>query len=420
MLSINLSNYSPEEQDEIMNGPALPPPPGVVPDFNTTQRWNSLGIFTNVACLIITLTVIGLRAYAKIVCVKKLRLEDYMIPIALAAYIGCIYCDISMIHFSGLFVHQWDIRMKDLGTIMFFLHAGANLCASTIVTLKAAILLEWIRIFVPPGTRNYFFWIGSVLLIVHTLFYVGWIITENLSCVPHRKIWDITIWEGRCIDGKLIYIPVAAINLIADIIILVLPQRAIWTLHMSTKKKFGVALVFTIGSLACLSAGVRLHVTLVYYGSEDVVFTESGMYLWALVEMTCLFLVFCVPSIPRVFVDKGIKVRIKSLLSWCTRRTQTADEDSSQPSLQMVLANRPRSGAYQPRQETLSSVDMIWGPTTEITAAGAHDDHICEGVTGILRTREFTAEVTTAVPDLSKVEGTEEAAHEKHQRVILH
>ncbi len=115
--------------------------------------------------------------------------------------------------------------------------------------LKAAILLEWIRIFVPPGTRNLFFWTSTILIGLHTTFYIAWVITENLSCIPHRRIWDLTIPHGKCIDVRLIYLPVAAINLFADIIILLLPQRTIWTLHMTIKKKIGVALVFAIGIL---------------------------------------------------------------------------------------------------------------------------------------------------------------------------
>ncbi|KAI3339261.1 hypothetical protein F4824DRAFT_508660 [Ustulina deusta] len=417
MISFDLSNLTPDEQEEVLNGPALPPPPGVVPNFDNPGRWNYWGILTNVLCLTITLAVIGLRAYVKIFCVKKPRIEDYLILLALATYVGTIYCDIWMIRDGVLFAHQWDIRVKQLGKIIYILHIGANLCAVTIMILKAAILLEWIRIFVPPGTRNLFFWTSTILIGLHTTFYIAWVIIENLSCIPHRRIWDLTIPHGKCIDVRLIYLPVAAINLFADIIILLLPQRTIWTLHMTIKKKIGVALVFAIGIFACLSAAIRLHVTLVFYASEDIVFTEGGMYLWALAEMTCLFLVFCVPSIPRMFVDGGLKTRVKTVLSWCSRSTKTGDSDS-ESSPQLVVANRPRSGAFRPRQETLYSIDSALGPTTEITAGG-YDDHTYQGMIGILRTREILTAVTPAAKDLSNTEGTEEGGSEKHPRSML-
>ncbi len=76
MISFDVSNLTPDEQEEVLNGPALPPPPGVVPNFDNPGRWNYWGILTNVLCLTITLAVIGLRAYVKIFCVKKPRIED--------------------------------------------------------------------------------------------------------------------------------------------------------------------------------------------------------------------------------------------------------------------------------------------------------------------------------------------------------
>lgn len=129
------------------------------------------------------------------------------------------------------------------------MHVGANLIAVTIMIIKGAILLEWIHIFVPPGTRNYFYWTSTVVLYLHTFFYTSWIITKNLSCVPFNRIWDITVTDGGCVEIKHLFLPSASVNLVANMIILFLPQRAIWTLQMSVKKKVGAALIFFIGSL---------------------------------------------------------------------------------------------------------------------------------------------------------------------------
>ncbi|KAI0432449.1 hypothetical protein F5Y09DRAFT_339667 [Xylaria sp. FL1042] len=406
----NLANYSPEEREKLMNGPALTPPPGVVPNFDP-PNWHAQSIILNVVCLGLTLLVVGLRAYTKFFREKRLRFVDYLIALALLNFMGCVACDFWMTNEGYVFVHQWDIRLNRLTRIMFILHIGANLCAVTIMILKAAILLDWIHVFV-PFTRNYFFWTAYIILGLHTMFYVAWIILENLSCIPQSKIWDITVWQGRCVDVKLIYIPVAAINLLLDIVIFALPQTTIWNLQMSIKKKIGVGAVFAIGLVACVSAAIRLHVTIQFYKSDDVVYTESGMYLIALAEMTCLFLVLCLPTSHWI---------VKTMFSWCTRRKNIGEHNSSQYSLQRALANRPRPNANEPRQETMYSIDTIWGPTTEITAAAdGSDDHTHEEITGILRTREFTTEViTNTAKDPSNVEGAQEGGHEKHQSSIL-
>lgn len=113
---------------------------------------------------------------------------------------------------------------------------------------KPAILVEWVRIFVPRGTRNFFYWACYAALLFNVLYYIAAIISVNLACTPYRAIWDISI-KGRCINSKALITSATAINLVSDIIILLLPQKIIWGLHISTKKKFGISVAFAIGVL---------------------------------------------------------------------------------------------------------------------------------------------------------------------------
>ncbi|KAK5625658.1 hypothetical protein RRF57_001374 [Xylaria bambusicola] len=440
MRTICLSELTPLEQEWALNSPGVAPPPGVVPNFLRPPNKNHVAIAVNVVCLVVTVVAICLRAYSRIFCIKKLHLEDCKFDTTQATFVSSILCQIWMIDERGIFIHEWDVRVRDLAKIYYIYHVGANLIAVTIMVLKGAILLEWMRIFVPPGTRNYFFWISTILLGLQTSFYVAWIIAENLSCIPHRRIWDITVCEGKCVDIKMLFIPVAGLNLVADIIILFLPQKAIWALQMSLSKKIGyLPLGFCewmnppIRNLyrflmpwlysACLSSAARLHVTIVFYQSDDVIYTEGGMYLFCLAEVTCLFLVFCVPSIPRVFVELGVGARFKKILSWCTGRAATTQNggDSSGSSSRPVYSNRPRSVSFRPsgRRDTMYSVDEVWGPITEITAV-EHDDAYCEGITGILCTREILTEVTV-ISDVARAHNnrsdTEDTEYEKHQRI---
>lgn len=116
----------------------------------------------------------------------------------------------------------------------------------TIMLLKAAILLEWVRIFVPTGTRNSFYWICHLLIWINVLFYVAIIIAVNLACTPYQKNWDLCL-PGHCIRTEHANMASAMINFVFDLIIPILPQRGIWRLQMSKQKKLGVSIVFAIG-----------------------------------------------------------------------------------------------------------------------------------------------------------------------------
>lgn len=114
--------------------------------------------------------------------------------------------------------------------------------------LKVAILLEWIRIFSPRNSRGWFWYASWALLIVNGLLYTSALIAGNVSCIPHRKIWDRTV-PGKCFSRTALDTAMASINVVSSVFILILPQKVIWSLQMNTAKKIGVSSVFAIGLL---------------------------------------------------------------------------------------------------------------------------------------------------------------------------
>lgn len=113
---------------------------------------------------------------------------------------------------------------------------------------KAAILLEWNRIFVPHGVHNSFFWATSALLVINTLLYIAGAVAVVCSCVPPRKLWWPFI-DGTCLDRHTVDLTAGAFNLVTDIAIFILPQRKIWSLHMTGSRKIGISVVFSFGLL---------------------------------------------------------------------------------------------------------------------------------------------------------------------------
>lgn len=113
-------------------------------------------------------------------------------------------------------------------------------------TLKTAILREWIRLFVPRGTKTRFYWACVIFICLNILYYTASILASALSCSPHEKIWNKSL-PGKCVDNKVIFVSSAAINVVSDLAILILPQKIIWSLHTTKRKKIAVSSVFAIG-----------------------------------------------------------------------------------------------------------------------------------------------------------------------------
>lgn len=130
-------------------------------------------------------------------------------------------------------------------------------CLYIIILLltKAAILLQWLHLFVPSGTRNTFFWICYAVLCINTLFYASMFFVHILQCRPIRAAWDPMVL-GKCLgfeNGSVLTgemgIVAGSINVASDTLILILPHKVIRGLQLNRKKKLGVSVVFAVGVL---------------------------------------------------------------------------------------------------------------------------------------------------------------------------
>lgn len=122
--------------------------------------------------------------------------------------------------------------------------------ALTMMFLKIAILISWMRLFVPTKQRNWFYITSYFLICATTLFYSIGALAEIFQCTPREKIWNPLLVGGHCpIDISRLAKASGLLNLLSDVIILCLPQVVVWNLNLPTKKKVGISLIFIMGLL---------------------------------------------------------------------------------------------------------------------------------------------------------------------------
>ncbi|KAI1127897.1 hypothetical protein F5Y10DRAFT_242005 [Nemania abortiva] len=213
------------------------------------------------------------------------------------------------------------------------IYLGSNFAGPALLCIRAAIILDWIKIFVPTGTRNAFFWTSYILLGIVVTFYVAIIFAENLSCIPREKIWDPLVPGGHCISQQALITAVSSINLVADLTILVLPQMVIWKLHMSTSKKVGISFIFAVALLNVAVAAIRISTSVGYLHTTDATYQVGTVILAGFAELTLLFIVACVPSVPKAFGSlRNLYASIKSTIRTSGNRgTHESDPTGSLP-----------------------------------------------------------------------------------------
>ncbi|KAI1802860.1 hypothetical protein F4811DRAFT_562889 [Daldinia bambusicola] len=365
-----------EEQQAILQSAALEPPPNTVSNFDSPPNGNAQGLFAVVFCVLLT-TLAGFMRIRSRFILKTVHIEDYLGILAYLAFLGCAGCLFAIYHLSGFYVHQWNIRLGTYLDIAEVLIIFTICYCLTMTFSKPAILLEWIRIFVPHHERNAFYWTAWALIVINVALYISSCIATIFNCTPPNKSWKPWV-EGFCSDRRALDVGMGFFNLAMDVFILVLPQRVIWRLQMTKARRIGVTVVFSVGVLACGCAVGRLYFNWIaeYSGQGDTTYTVSALFLWGYAELACVLLVFFVPCIPKAVGDERLH-KIASLWSSLTtsnKSSSTSNKTRTWPRTIGSISTRSRAYRTMAHSERsmMSSSELELGDNT--TAYGHGKD----------------------------------------------
>ncbi|KAK6598096.1 hypothetical protein H4I96_09048 [Botrytis cinerea] len=242
------TQQTPASLEALLNGPALQPPNGVVPDFTGPRRLTQVMFAVELLFLLCTTIAVLVRLYTKLIINRKGTLEDLLCTISWALF-AALFILIRWGGVAGAGRHQWDVQLKDLKHFLYGLHIISILNGCIVLTIKASILLQYVTIF-SIGERKWFFWTCHTFIWLNVVFYATCFFMEIFSCKPIAKAWDPFMTTGSCpINVKYLNIAASSINVISDLAILLLPQGIIWKLNMNASKRLGVSLIFAAALL---------------------------------------------------------------------------------------------------------------------------------------------------------------------------
>ena len=118
-----------------------------------------------------------------------------------------------------------------------------------VLAIEMSILLQYLHIFSVRSKRGFMFWSVWTLIALNFLFYLALTIGEIFICNPREKFWNVLLTSGTCLDTYLGNTISVGVNVAFDFIMLLLPQRDIWKLQVSFKRRLQISLVFLTGLL---------------------------------------------------------------------------------------------------------------------------------------------------------------------------
>ncbi|MCJ1469836.1 hypothetical protein MMC07_008478 [Pseudocyphellaria aurata] len=223
------------------------PPPGVTPNFVDPYSLQRFFILTFVMCVTVTTIFIFVRAYTKIYIIKSHEWEDYMSYLAWSGLI--VYFGLGFVAYRyGAGVHQWNVTAENVMRLGKMANAKEALYAPLIFVTKLSILLQYIRIFVPARTGLRYYLIHT-LIWLNLIYYIINFFVGLFSCTPRRKIWIPSV-PGHCLNSAASFTSAAAVNVLSDVTMLVLPIFCISVLQVPLCRKVAVSVAFATGILS--------------------------------------------------------------------------------------------------------------------------------------------------------------------------
>ncbi|KAI4091212.1 MAG: hypothetical protein LQ339_008189 [Xanthoria mediterranea] len=354
--------------ERLLHEPALDTPPGLHRHMST-QSPEQAGVYVcSVLVAVVPGTLLCLRLYTKLRILRRSDWTDYLTVIAYLMLIAMLAIGRFCLSAGGG-AHQWNITLEQFHRVVFWAWVNEILYSPVISIIKTVILLQYIRLFAPNRSVDPLLFFASwtlIALIVLWNFACFWV--SIFACSPVEKFWNTLITDGKCLNFSLNILLTCLFNIITDVVILILPSRAVWRLRIPLKKKFAIVSLFGIGLIACIAnAMVILYVSRQDGSTADISYNVAWMGLWAYAEIGLGIIVICTLSLPKFIEVKGKKVRI--FLSGITRpfssrsggswdklqRSKTSDFESMAPHVDETTHPKTIGSASVFRLDTLSS-----------------------------------------------------------------
>ncbi|KAH7483232.1 hypothetical protein FOMA001_g7364 [Fusarium oxysporum f. sp. matthiolae] len=209
---------------------------------------------------------------------------------------------------------------------------------TALVLVKAAILCFFLRIFPDHKFRI----VVKCTMVFNALIWVGFFIFIFFQTQPFSLFWNG--WQQK--KGHLILtgftnftLPLAGMNLLLDIWMLILPMTQLWGMGLKLRKKLGVISMFSVGIFLTIVAAIRVRELVAFLLSEDLTVDHAqSAVIWSNVEISVGVMVACMPHIrhlvrhitSRIRARKGTETKHKNRKIFVDRSLAAIEVGDSQ------------------------------------------------------------------------------------------
>ncbi|KAI1761978.1 hypothetical protein GGR53DRAFT_503358 [Hypoxylon sp. FL1150] len=301
-----------------------------VPTLITTSL-----VVVSVIFPLVSLGAIYLRFKARRIARLSLQADDWWI---IASWIFALSLSINSWVFgsiTGINYYKIDPLIGTTQSLKCILISSC-LVQVALTVVKIAILLFYKRLFGNIKKFQTAVWVAIVLVGCWGVLFFLLVLCES---DPVSGSWT---GQGRFrFEPTPLALGQVGTSIALDVVVLCFPIPIIFGLHMPTRKKVAVGLIFWLGAFCCVAAIVRM--ILVSQSLDQVVqtgnavYTQSVQFIFMILEPNCSIIAACLPCYgPLVAGGRAPESIIRSvrsvfsLRSLRSRRTGTPRKDSTE------------------------------------------------------------------------------------------
>ncbi|PVH98966.1 hypothetical protein DM02DRAFT_595228 [Periconia macrospinosa] len=274
---------------------AIPPPPGITPDFVNPPSIQHVVLIVNSILPLVSLLFVALRLYTTGFILRSVGVDDYMIALAWVSSQSFCIC----ITRYGLGHHLWDVPFSTFNpNFLKFAVICLVFYGISIMLAKVSILVLFLR-YLPQRYKRAIHAIIASVVMYSLISSFHWV----FDCQPLEKFWDLNISRGSCIDWSKFHIFSGVMNTTTDIIILLLPIFMLRKVQLYKWERVGLILAMMTGGFVLIISIIRLKTTVDMAPNRDITWEYVHNGIWWMIEMHIAIVCACLP-VGRAFLRK--------------------------------------------------------------------------------------------------------------------
>ncbi|KAJ5823121.1 hypothetical protein N7447_005461 [Penicillium robsamsonii] len=196
---------------------------------------------------------------------------------------------------AGLGKDMWTLPFDNITHILYVYFWDELIYLSILPLTKISICCFYLRIFPDRQFRTATY----VTIALNVSYWIAFVLISVFQCRPLPGAWHRWYEEEnyKCNHINAQGWAAAALNMVLDIIVMVLPLRQLYGLNLSVKRKSYVMCMFSLGIFVTLVSILRLNSLIHFASTTNLTWDYVTVGYWSTIECDVGVICACLPAI---------------------------------------------------------------------------------------------------------------------------